>query len=72
MLQAPVFDGLAFDFLPFQQDDVAASEVDIGRGEIAQALVKALVIVVRDEGLDLGLEMARQVIVFQQNAVLQS
>ncbi len=71
MLQASMLDDLAFDLLPFQQDDVAASEVDVCGREIAQALVIAVVIVVRDEGLDLGLEIAGQVIVFQQNAVLQ-
>ncbi len=38
---------------------LAAPEVDIGRCQIIQALVIALVIVVRDEGLDLGFETAR-------------
>ncbi len=71
MLQAPMLDGLAFDLLPFQQDDVAASEVDVGGREIAQALVIALLIVIRDEGLDLGLEIAGQIVIFQQDAVLQ-
>ena len=37
MLQAPLFDGLAFDPFTFQQDSLTASEVDIGRREIAQA-----------------------------------
>ena len=50
-----MFDGLAFDLLLFHQNYVAASEVDVGGCEFAQALVIALVIVVRDEGLDLGL-----------------
>ncbi len=45
MLQAPVFDGQAFDFLPFKQGGLAAPEVDVGGGEIAEALVIALVIV---------------------------
>ncbi len=30
MLQAPMFDGLAFDLLPFDQDGLAAPEADIG------------------------------------------
>jgi hypothetical protein len=30
MLQAPLFDGPSFDFLPFQQNRLAASKVDIG------------------------------------------
>ncbi len=50
---------------------MAAPEVDIGRGEVAQALVVAVVIVVRDEGLDPGLEFAGQIVVLQQDAVLQ-
>ena len=44
---------------------MATSEVDVGRGEVAQALVVALVIVVVDKGLDLGLEIAGQVVVLQ-------
>ncbi len=71
MLQAPVFDSLAFDPFPFQQNDVATSEVDVGGCEIVEALVIALMIVVRDEGFDLGLEIAGQVIVLKQDAVLQ-
>jgi hypothetical protein len=58
VLQAPVFDGLAFDLLPFDQDGLAAPEVDVGGGEVAQALVVAPMIVVGDEGFDLGLEVA--------------
>lgn len=52
VVQAPVFGGLSFDPFSFQQDGLVASEVDVGGCEIAQALVIALVIVVRDEGLD--------------------
>ncbi len=47
------------------QDGVAASEVDVGGGQIADALVVAPVVVVGDEGLDLGLEITRQVIVLE-------
>ena len=44
MLQASVVDGLAFDFFSFQQNDVVASEVDVGGSEIAEAFVIAPVI----------------------------
>ena len=71
MLQAPVFDGPSFDLLPFQQNGLASPEVDIGRCQIVQALVMALMIVVRDEGLDLGFEITGQIVVLEQNAVLQ-
>jgi len=50
---------------------VAAPEVDVGGGEIAQALVVAPMIVVGDEGIDLGIEVAGQVVVFQQDPVLE-
>src|SRR5215204_5543923 len=46
-------------------------EVDVGRGEVAQALVAALVVVVGDEGLDARLQVAGQVVVLQQDAVLE-
>ncbi len=64
MLQSPVFDGLAFDLFPFQQDGLAA------RG-IAEGLVIARMIVVRDEGLDPGIEINGQVVAFKHDAVLQ-
>jgi hypothetical protein len=47
-----------------------ASEVDVGGREVFQALVIALVVVVFDELADAGFKIARQVIVFQQDAVL--
>ena len=64
-------DGLSFDPFSFKQDGLAASEVDVGRRQIADALVVAQVIVVGDEGADLGLEIARQVVVLEQDAVLE-
>ena len=39
MVQAAVMDGFQFDAPPFGQDGFAASEVDVGRGEVADALV---------------------------------
>ena len=47
--QPTVLDGLAFDPFSFQQDGLTAPEVDVGRGEIVEALVIAPVVVVRDE-----------------------
>lgn len=67
--QAALLDGLAFDAFSVEQNGVAAAEVDIGRGEVAEALVVALVIVVADECLDLRLEIARQAVVHEQNEV---
>ncbi len=59
MLQAAVGDGLSFDPFSFCQDDRPASEVDVGGSEIVDALVVARVVVIGDEGLDLGLKIAR-------------
>ena len=71
MLQATFFDCVAFDPLAFQQDGLTAPEVDVGRGEIVDALVIALVVVVRDECIDLSFEIAGQIIVLEQDAVLE-
>ena len=60
-----------FDLFSFQQDGLAAPEVDIGRRGVAQALVVAVIIVVADEGPDLCLQVARQIVIFQKDAVLQ-
>jgi hypothetical protein len=70
MLQAAVLDGVAFDPFSFQQDGLPAPEVDIGRREVFQALVIALVVVVIDEPADAGFEIARQVIVCERNMAL--
>jgi hypothetical protein len=64
-------DCLAFDSFPFDQDGLATSEVDVGGRQIADALVVASVVVVGDEGLDVGFEIARQIIVLEQDAVFQ-
>src|SRR4051795_9655144 len=71
MLQAAIGDGLAFDPFAFEEDGLAASEVDVGRGEIAEALMVAAMVVVLDEGRDLALEGAGQIVVLEQDAVLQ-
>ena len=71
MLQAPVLDGPSFDPFPFQQDGLAPPEVDIGGGEVHEALVVAVVIVVLDKGPDLSLEVTGQIIGLQQDAVFK-
>jgi hypothetical protein len=59
MQQAAAGQRLSFDPLPFEQDRLAATEVDVSRGEIAQALVSTSMVVVLDKGADLRLESAR-------------
>src|SRR3954469_7827754 len=70
MLQAAIGDGLAFDPFAFEENGLAAPDVDVGRGEIAKALMVAAMIVVLDEGRDLALEGAGQGVVLEQDAVL--
>ncbi len=71
MLQSSLSDGLAFDPFTLKQNGVAASEVDVGRCEVLQAFMIAAVIVVIDEAIDVGFEIARQVVVVEQDAVLE-
>ena len=71
MLQAPMLDRLSFDPFTLLDDGWCPAEVGVGGRHVVQALVVALVIVVLDEGLDLGLEIAGQEVVLQQDAVFQ-
>ena len=65
-----LFDGLVFDPFALKQDGLTASEVDVGRGEVLQALMVAVVIVVIDEAIDLRFELAGEVVVLEQDAVV--
>ena len=69
VLQATVGNGLSFDPLSFGQDSRVASAVDVGGGEIVDAFVVSVVVVVVDEGGNLRFEIARQEVIFQQDAV---
>ena len=64
VVQSSVLDGLPFDPFSFQEDRLAMSEADVGRGQVGDALVVSQMVVVGDELADLRLELARQVIVF--------
>jgi hypothetical protein len=61
MAQAAIDEGLALDPRPFTQDGLAVAEVDVGRGEVAQALVSPSVVVVLDKGGNPRLQFAGQV-----------
>ncbi len=56
-----------FYLLSLRQDGRASPEVDVGGGEVGQALVVATVVVVVDEGGDGGLELAGEEVVLQQS-----
>jgi hypothetical protein len=62
VLQASGFDGVAFDPFSFQQDGLTAPEVDIGRRQVADALVVPEMVEIGDEVVDLLLEIARKTI----------
>jgi hypothetical protein len=70
VLQPAFSDCLFFDLFSHFQDLRAAAVIDICRGQVVQALVTAVVIVVIDEGADLPFQVAGQVVVFQDNPVL--
>ena len=59
MAQAAVSDGQFLDLQPLGEDGLASAEVDVGGGEVSEALVVAMVVVVFDEGGDSGLELSR-------------
>ena len=71
MLQTTIGDGLAFDPFAFEEDGLGPPEVDVSRSEIAEALVIAGMVVVLDEGRDLAFEIAGQVVMLEQDAVLE-
>ena len=70
-VQATIGNGLSFDPFSFCQNIRGPPEVDVGGGEIIDALVVAAIVVVDDERRDLGFEIAGQEVIFQQDAVLE-
>ncbi len=71
MVQAAFFDGISFDPFAFEQDGLAASEVNVGGREVVEPLVVSSVIVMFDEVRDLGFKVFLEEVVFEQDAVLQ-
>ena len=69
MLQAAILDCLFLDLFPFSENVFVTSEVDVCRSDVVQALVITVVVVVIDEGTDLLLQIAWQVVVFQESSV---
>eukprot|EP01042_Synura_sphagnicola_P003829 gene3829-4791_t len=69
-LNRRIQEGKSLGMLDFD-DGLASPEVDVGGGEVVQALVIAPVVVVLDKCGDLSFKVAGQVIVLQQNAVLE-
>ena len=65
-----MLDGLSLDPFALFDDGGGPAEVGVGGRHVVQALVVALVVVVLDEGLDLGLEVAGQEVVLQQDGLV--
>jgi hypothetical protein len=72
VMQAPGLDSLSFDPFSLFQDGLSPSEVDIGRGQIIDALVIAVGVVVIHEGFNAGLKISGEEVVLQQDAVVPS
>lgn len=70
VVQAALFYGVSFNFR-VRAAWPASPEVDVDRGEIVEALVVSSMIVMLDEGRDLGFEVLLEEVVFQEDAVLQ-
>ena len=70
MLQAALLDCLFFDRFPFSENFFGTPEVDVRGSDVAQALVIAVIVVVIDKDTNLLLQIAWQVVVFQENVVL--
>ena len=60
VLQATVGNGLSFDPVSFGQDSRAVPAVDVGGGEVVDAFVVSVVVVVVDEGGNLSFEIGGQ------------
>ena len=70
-MQAPRFECLSFDPFSLLQNGFITPEVNVCGCDVVNALVIPLMIVVVDEGFDLGFKITGQEVVFQQDAVLQ-
>ena len=58
VMQASRFERLLFGPFSLFQNDLVTPEGDVGGCDVVQALVVALVIIVIDEGFELGFEFA--------------
>ena len=70
-MQASRFERLSFDPFSLLQNGFVTAKVDVGGCDVVQALMVTLVVVVINEGFDLGFKIAGQEVVFQQDAVFQ-
>ena len=69
--QASVFDGLSLNPFALFDDGFGLAEVGIDGRHVVQALMIAARVLVFDERRNLGLKVAGQEVVFQEDAVLE-
>jgi len=70
IVQTALRDGPLLDLFSFCQYRLSTVKIDNCRGQVFQALMLSLVVVVIDERLDLLLKIAGQEVVLQQYPVL--
>src|SRR3546814_16732781 len=66
-----MFDGLPFDPFALFDDGIGPAEVGVGGRHVVQALVVTSVVIMLDERFDLGLKVAGQEVIFEQDAILE-
>ena len=71
MLQLSFLQGLSFDGCSSSQDGLTTPEVNVSRREVRQTFAIPVMVVVLDERLDTGFEVARQIVVLKQDGILQ-
>ena len=68
MGQSAFTDGQFFDLPPSLYCGPVTAEADVSRREVAETFVIAAAVVALDEGADASLEVARQIVVLEQDA----
>ena len=69
VLLLPPFERFAFDFLPCREDVMVAAEVDIGRCDVLERLVVAVVVVVIHKAGDLFFQLLGVIVMLQRHQV---
>lgn len=71
VLQAPLFDSFVFDPFALFNDGLCFAELGLGRRDIVQAFMMALLVIALDERLDLAFKITGQEVVFQEDVVFE-
>lgn len=66
-----MFDCLLLDPFSASDDCLCSPEVGVGRRDVSKCLVVAMMVVMLNEGFDLAFQVARQEVVFEQDAIFE-